>query len=87
MTLLKDLNYLASENQYDYYLSKSSVTWYEAYDYSKKIDWNLLVLKDPVKILNFLDFLTKSNNRQTYWVNKSKILKIYSKFLKLDWWR
>ncbi|RNA03560.1 C-type lectin domain family 9 member A, partial [Brachionus plicatilis] len=67
-TSFEDLDYLASGNGHDYYASKSGMTWFQAYRFSVEKNWNMLVLKDPILLLNFIDFLVKKNLHQPFWI-------------------
>lgn len=66
--ILKNLKYFASGIENDIYMSKSTLTWFEAYKFSRENDWNLLVFKDNNLLLNFIHFVAKQKLRKSYWV-------------------
>ena len=43
-------------------------SWFKAYLLTKQINKNLLVLKCPIKMFEFIKFLIKNKMDKSYWV-------------------
>ena len=74
-TEVDDFFFLSEIERNKIYLSKNQNSWFRAYSLTKKINKNLLVLKCPIKMFEFIKYLIKNKRDKSYWVKKFLIRK------------
>lgn len=72
------VDYLATKQSQDLFLSKLSFNWHDSYTWSESNKWNLYAPKNLFDLVYLLEFVAKNNLAGPYWVNLKK--KFFKKF-------